>query len=492
MHGIGIPHGYVLAEEVNVIGSIKRRLKHVVLERFHRKNEGDRKARGCAISLPPRLWDLDVGPNGHLLLAGADLAGLAEIHGTPLYVIDKQRLVKNYATFLDAFKSGYPDVKIAYSYKTNPLPGALNLLHAAGADAEVISHFELWLALELGVAPARIIFNGPAKTTEALELAVARKVGSINIDSEGEIDTIARLAKQYGHRQEVGVRVVTSVGWGAQFGIPLNGGRAFAAFERLCRNPDLSPQGIHIHLGTGIGDVATYLQAIREVLDFTVTLKRELRFNVRRLDFGGGFGVPTVQKYSFWDGKLMLNGYPPSSIDPRACPSVEMYARQVNALLDSYLAKDSAFRPRIIFEPGRAISSSAQVLLVKVLNLKPGKGDVQYAIVDGGKNITSPLGYEQHEVFAVTRMKEARRFNYYTIVGPLCYPEDTLFNVKKLPRLQTGDVLAIMDAGAYFVPNQMNFSNPRPAAVVVENGMHQVTRERETFDHIVCLDRFRS
>lgn len=471
--------------------TLKQKIKKFVLARVHRKNEQYRRQiLGEGFYLDPQLWDMRISAEGHITSSGCDLSQLAKDYGTPLYIVDSNRLARNYREFLSAFKTWYPHVAIGYSYKTNPLPEVIRAIHQLGGFAEVISHFELWLAIELGVPPEKIIFNGPAKTQEALDLAVSQGIGIINIDSENEIKPIALLAEKYSRRQTTGVRVVTSVGWASQFGIPLAGGRALAAFEHMAAFPALDTRGIHIHLGTGIRDIRTYCQAISEVMDFAVELKSRLGIELSWLDFGGGFGVPTVQGYSFWDTKLILNGYPPRLMDTSACSPLEEYGKAIFAILGKYFARHSWLKPTVFFEPGRAITSSAQSLLLSVLNIKPGAGGKSFVIVDGGKNITMPLGYEQHEIFPATRMLEPAGDNLYNIAGPLCYPEDILAREKRFPELRRGDLLAVMDAGAYFVPNQQNFSNPRPAAVIIdEQGKPRLIRERETFQHIVSLDR---
>ena len=125
----------------------------------------------------------------------------------------------------------------------------------------------------------------------------------INIDGVGEIDVIERHAKRRGGVQSVGIRVVASVGWSAQFGMGLRSGAAFAAARQILASPHLRLRGLHVHLGTGIAiaNVGTYLQAIREVLEFGERLRRELGVTIEVYDFGGGFGVPTVRKFSRLD-----------------------------------------------------------------------------------------------------------------------------------------------------------------------------------------------
>jgi len=470
---------------------LRRQAKSVVIRARHARNESARRDLGQTNgSLSPELWDAEVNAAGHLAICGHDTVALALRYGTPLHVVNRRRLEKDFRRFADNFGRRWPNVEIGYSYKTNPLPGVIRELHSIGAWAEVISHFELWLALKLGVSPDRIIYNGPAKSEERLRLAVAKGIRLINVDNIGEIDRIARIAQQTGSRQQVGVRVVTSVGWSSQFGHSIATGEADQAFVRLAGIESLDPCGLHVHLGTGLKDVATYLQAIRETLEFGRRIERERGLRMRYLDFGGGFGVPTVRPLDHWDERLTVMGYPPGPIDPGAPPTLDAFAEAIVELMKHYYpAANGASAPMLLFEPGRAITSSAQTLLLGILAVKPGADGSQRAILDGGKNIAMPTGYELHELFPASNMRdEYRRFHHF--YGPLCHPGDVLLRWKRFPDAQPGAVVALMDAGAYFIPNQMNFSNPRPPAVMVSEGRDWLIRERESFDNIVQLDRF--
>jgi diaminopimelate decarboxylase len=165
----------------------------------------------------------------------------------------------------------------------------------------------------------------------------------------------------------------------------------------------------------------------------------------------------------------------------------ESFADRISDLMAEYHPVDAARAPTLIFEPGRAITSSAQILLLRVLGVKSGARGQNVVIADGGKNITMPLGYEYHEIFVASSVSEAPR-ECYDLYGPLCHPADILARRKWLPAVTPGATLAVMDAGAYFVPNQMNFSHPRPAAVMVENGEERVIRRRESFEDVIALD----
>lgn len=472
-----------------MIDRLRRAAKLAVLHVLHSRDESKRRRLyGGQRSIPLHHWNISASNEGHLIVGGCDAVELVQRYGTPLHVVDEAMLVRTFSAFKEAFLRRYPRVEIGYSYKTNPLPGVLTALHRAGASAEVISHFELWLALKLGMPGERIIFNGPAKTPEALALAVSNKVKLINIDNLDEPQAIHRLAESHGCRQPVGVRVVPSVGWAGQFGLNIRSGAALAAFRRIAGFDRLIPCGIHMHLGTGIKSVDIYLTAVKEALEFAKSIEKQFGMRMAFLDFGGGFGVPTVKHYSVNDVRLMANGFPPTVLDVSAHPPPDAFAVAVGDLVSRYYPSAEAEQPTIILEPGRAITSSAQMLLLRVLAVKIRHGDNDAVITDGGKNIALPTHYELHELVPASKFGRSPTRSY-DVFGPLCHPGDLLFQSIALPTLEPGDLLAIMDAGAYFIPNQTNFSNPRPAAVMVREGRAEVIRERETFEHVVARDR---
>jgi diaminopimelate decarboxylase len=468
-----------------MLSLVRRALKPFVLRYVHARNERLRQTLAVqGRQLTPAHWGLETR-EGDLWWGGCRLHDLADRFGTPLHVVHEARLIANYRDFLAAFQAEHPAVELGFSYKTNPLPGALAILHRAGAIAEVISHFELWLALQLGVPGDRIVFNGPGKSIESLHLAVERGVRIINIDNIHEADTLQEAACKAGRRQDVGVRVVTSVGWAAQFGIPLAGGAARAAFERLRQCEALHPRGLHIHLGTGIKDVGVYVQAVRELFAFARELRETLGVTIDFFDLGGGFGVPTVAPLTEMDERLLNAGYPAAPLDPEQTPTPATYARAIGALVREWYPQGAG--PTLFFEPGRAISSSAQLLLLRVRARKPGPNGSVRVILDGGHNLAIPTSYEQHQLWPVTAIaRPADTMHHF--YGPLCHPGDVLARECPMPRLETDEVVAMMDAGAYFIPNQMNFSNPRPPAVIVREGQVRLTRVAETFENMIGLD----
>lgn len=435
--------------------------------------------------LPPRLWGYTIDSGDYLCIDGHRVTDLVDRFGSPLHVVSLPWLKKTHDEFLWPFQADGTNVRLATSYKTNPLPSVISALHDLGTYAEVISEFELWLAGRLGLSGDRIIVNGPGKTKSMLARAVDMRVKLINIDGLGEIDLIAAEARRASRPQPVGVRVVTSVGWSSQFGLPISSGDAFSAFAQMRENPWLVPVGLHLHLGTGIRTVHTYLRAVQELLDFSRSINDRLGIELYVFDLGGGFAVPTVRSIDEWDDHMVSLGYPLLEAFPGDCPAPSDYAGPIKAIFDG-ATRSNGTPHEIILEPGRAITSGAQSLLLRVIAVKETNG-VKKLVLDGGRNITMPLAWETHKIFPGSRLRQpfAVKTDLY---GPLCHPGDVVARHLPLPTMGVGDVIAIMDAGAYFIPNQMNFSNPRPAVVTVRPGEVCLARRREDFEDMVRCD----
>jgi diaminopimelate decarboxylase len=435
------------------------------------------------------LWGLNISEKGHLIIGGCDSVELVEKYGAPIFVVDKERLINNYKEFYNSFRAHGIDFGIFYSYKTNPVPGVLKVLHGWGAGAEVISPFELWLALRLGVDPEMIIYNGPNKSDEGLRLAVEKNIKLININSFNEIDKIEDIAKELGVRPRVGVRVSTSGGWGNQFGLSIQSGDAYKAFERLSRTSSLQVDGcIHVHLGSGIKRTSIYEAAIENVSNLMQLIKKELGISIRYLDLGGGFGLPTVRSVNGIEMRLHHDFFKPYlPPNTQTAPSVELFIQRIVAKVKEKCAACKLELPVIIVEPGRAITGNTQILLSRIGDLKTGKSGYQIALTDAGINLTHPMSWEYHEIFAANKMNDEYN-QFYGIAGPICTPTDLFVKNKQLPSLEVGDILSIMDAGAYFTSFSTNFSFPKPAVLMVAEGKSWIVRQKESYENMTQLD----
>ncbi len=436
------------------------------------------------------IWDLEVNSDNHLVVGGCDCDYLAKEYGTPLHVVNQDRLISNFSNFYNSFKTYENDAEIYYSYKTNPIPGILNILHQQGAGAEVISSYELWLALKLGVSPDKIIYNGPYKSEESLKIAIDREIKLINIDSFDEIDRISLIAKELGKVAKVGIRVCTDMGWAHQLGFRIKTGEAFEAYKKSVTCKHLELCGIHTHLGTCLKDSHIYTEAVYGILKFIKDIKDTLNIEIKYLDLGGGFGVPTVRHFSASEPRFYRwGGYGPPPPNLKDCPPIESFAKNIVGHIDDRCKQFNLKKPTLLLEPGRAITSSAQILLIKVSSIKRRDEKTKVIIADGGTNIALPVTWEYHEVFLANRMSEEKK-EYYDISGPICTPADSLFSYKLLPRIKEGDILAVMDAGAYFTSFSNNFSFPRPVVVMISESEHRILREGESYEDMVRLDNF--
>jgi len=445
-----------------------------------------RLGAGPGQGIPPEHWGLSASPSGALCLDGVSLPELAAQHGSPLHVVSASRLRRNAEQFLQTAAEPGPSCEVFYSYKTNPVPGVLRELHAAGVGAEVISHYELWLSLKLGVPPSKIVYNGPAKSEASIRTAVELGIELLNINHREEIAVVARIAAELGRKPRVGLRA-TLGGWAGQFGTPVAGGQALRVFEEALSTSQLNVVGLHVHRGGMIhseGELSAYAD---ELLSFVDELRSRLGLKLEIIDVGGSLGSRSVRHLG--ERELRLNRAffrelePP---DPARALDIQRYVRVLRERVGQHYQRSGEPTPRLFLEPGRSLTSDAQLLLTRVHSIK-AEGDRTYVILDAGVNLAESCRSEYHQVLlASAGYWQVGRT--YTLVGPICTPGDTLRWAMTLPEIKVGDTLAIMDSGAYFVPFATSFSFPQPGIVMVHDRQVTPLRRAETFDDLVSYD----
>ncbi|MEY4508227.1 MAG: hypothetical protein RLZZ450_349 [Pseudomonadota bacterium] len=447
-----------------------------------------RKLGWRRVDLSPSHWGLSRDDDGELRLSGARLSDLSSTYGSPLFVVDGQKLDDNAAEFQQRPAGAQAGVECFYSYKTNPVPAVLSRLHQRGVGAEVISEYELWLARKLGVPGERIVMNGPGRTVAALTQGI--ELGAlIVINHREEIELVAKLARDLGMRARVGLRVVPAGGWANQFG-ELLGPAALGAYRDMLGRQELDVVALHAHLGGELDSVTRLREFVLGLLAFCNTLRDQLSFWPAILDVGGSLGCRTTTKLTA--RALRLNsalGLDIALRDPASVLGITEYVQTVVSLVEGHCAGVGLARPRIFVEPGRAMTSNAQMLLCEVMGTKAGgTPGLTYAVLDAGINIAEPLRSEYHQIFALRAHQAGEQL--YRIVGPICTLMDTLAWCRRLPALTAGAKLAIMDAGAYFVPFSTSFSFPQPGVVLLDRSLHVLKRRAESFDDVVDRDFF--
>lgn len=438
--------------------------------------------------LAPPHWGL-ARKNGELAMRGVALSSIVATHGTPLHVVDEVRLIDNLKAFQTVPAGIAQGLEVFYSYKTNPVPWVLESLHRHGAGAEVISEYELWLAIQLKVPAQKIVYNGPAKSKASLETAIKMGIHSIHVNNLEELDLIASLAQKIGQRARVGIRITSLSGWTGQFGFPVEDGSALRAYEHALALPDLEVVALHSHRGFLIRDVPTLQDYLNFLLDFCQTLHLQLGWSPQVLDVGGSLGVPTTR---YLDAKEIKQSVrylvPPKTPQPEASLGAAQYAEIVLKQVNAHFSGQGLALPQLISEPGRALTANAQMLIASVENIRKSD-DFDFAVLDAGVSVASIVTSEYHAVLPLCEGSQPARC--HRLVGPICHMGDTLFPAQYLSPLKVGDALAIMDSGAYFIADASSFSFPQPAVVALtRQGDVIKVRERESFEHLVSLDHF--
>jgi diaminopimelate decarboxylase len=402
-----------------------------------------------------------------LVCDGVALTDLAAAEGTPLYVYSAATIVGRYRAIDEAFRS-YPHA-VHYALKANSTLAIARLLRGLGSCADANSGGEIDVALRAGFIPEQIVFTGVGKTAAELVQAIDLGVKTINAESEGELERIDILARERQTRARVALRVNPdidarshphiSTGTKAnKFGIALDAAREIC--RRAARREGLEIVGLHTHVGSQITD----LDPLRRAAEAIVVLARELRDDgiaIDHLDLGGGLGV---------------------SYDGSPAPSVEDYAA---ALLP--VVRDSGLA--IVLEPGRHIVAPAGALLSRVVDVKDRPGGKVFVILDAGMSeLMRPMLYGAFHRIEPVLANGAPDIRC-DVVGPLCESSDTPGKDRRLPRPAVGDLMAVLDAGAYGAVMASNYNRrPMPAEVLVDGAQWSVIRRRQTIDDLLALE----
>ncbi len=407
--------------------------------------------------------------DGELYIDGVSAVKLAETFGTPLYVISENKIRENYRKLKEAFSRKYHKFRILYSAKANTNISVLKILRSEGAYVDTVSMGEIYLALKAGFKPYETLYTGVNVGDEELKYVLDTKV-MVNLDSLSQLKKLLRL----GVPDILSMRINTEFGAGhheyvvtagkvTKFGVDEE--TALQAY-RIAKEAGVRKFGIHMHIGSGIMDVAPYLKAGERLLEVAWRISKELKIEFEFMDFGGGIGVP----YRPEEREIDLEAFSDKLI--------EMFKRK--------LAEYPLGEPELWMEPGRFIVAEAGVLLTRVNAVKhtPYK---RFIGVDAGfHTLIRPAMYNAyHHVIVANRLNE-KPTEVYDVVGPLCESGDILAKDRLLPKIREGDLLAILNAGAYgFSMSSQYNSRPRPAEVLVKDGRYALIREAETLQDLV-------
>ena len=422
----------------------------------------------------PGIYDYLEDRDGVLYVDGISSEELAARFGTPLYVYSARRVQDNFRRIHGAFASRRRNFRANYAVKANSNLSILDLLRREGAGADCSGPGEIRMATSVGFPPNRILYSGNYNSDE--ELRYGLESGAvINLDDGPLLDRL--LA--FGTPEALCFRINPGFGKGAYPGVVTAGPdakfgmrerEALKAYRRA-KDAGIAKLGVHMMAGSNVLETPYWAAITDRLTGIAARIARALHIKLDFIDLGGGFGVPA---------KL---GEKPLPIEAVAKKVVEAYERK----LGSAPGIDD---PTLMIEPGRYLVSDAGVLLASVTHVKTSAK--RFVGCDAGMNtLLRPALYgAYHEILPATKL-DARRTVRANVTGPICENTDMLGKDRRLPALEQGDLLAILNAGAYGYTMASRFnSRPMPAEVLIADGQARLVRERETYEDLVRGEPF--
>jgi len=391
------------------------------------------------------------------------IESIAEKVGTPLYLYSYHTLVRHFTVFDKAFH-GIPHL-VCFSAKANSNLALLRLFINLGGGVDVVSGGELYRAIKAGADPQKIVFSGVGKRVDEIEYALKTGILMFNVESSQELSVINEVAGRSGKKAHIAIRVnpdidpkthpYISTGLKQnKFGIDIL--RAPMAYRLASQLPNLKIVGIDCHIGSQLIQVEPIIEALRKLKQLVENLRKE-GMEIQYLDLGGGLGI------TYEDEE------PPHPME---------YASNI-------LEEIKGFGCTLILEPGRVIVGNAGILVTKVLYTKENE-EKRFVIVDAGMNdLVRPSYYgSYHQILPVR--KEGREEIVADVVGPICESSDFLAKGRKMLKVNPGEMIAVMSAGAYGFSMSTNYnSRPRVAEVIVRDDQMFVIRQRESYEDLI-------
>lgn len=419
-----------------------------------------------------------INGNGNYVFGGLDTVMLAKEYGTPLYVVSEDIIKEKCKEIRDDFLLKYENVKAAYASKAFLNLAMCKIVEREGLCLDVVSGGELYTAMKAEFPMGKIFFHGNNKSKAELELAIANDVGRIVVDNLYELELINDIGNKMNKKPRVIYRITPGVESDthkyvitgqkdSKFGIPLVDNIIFEAIKRGMEYENVELLGFHFHVGSQIFDNSSHIIATEKVINLIKQAKDRFGFITKELNTGGGYGI----YYADGDKPKPLSYF-------------------TDAIIEKVLEKCRDFDlnlPTIIIEPGRWIIGEAGITLYTLGSIKEIPGIRTYAAIDGGMpdNPRPALYGSKYEGIVANKANEDTK-ETVTIAGKCCESGDILIWDLKVPKIESGDTLAVLSTGAYNYSMANNYNKiPRPAVVLVNEGYAEVIVERETYEDLI-------
>ena len=426
--------------------------------------------------------NLSVNEKGHLALAGVDTVEMAEKYGTPLYLVDEERIREKMRTYIGAMSKYFPEGSMPlFASKALCLKKIYKIANEEGMGIDLVSPGELYTARAAGFPLEKAYFHGNNKTDEDIKLAVDSGLGYFVADNREELDSINRIAGEAGINQKILLRLtpgidphthaaITTGKVDSKFGTAIETGQAFELVKYILTLPNITLEGFHCHIGSQCFEIKPFCDAADIMIMFMARVKSELGYLATTLNLGGGFGV----RYTENDGDIDID------------ESIKLIAKHI----DSTCARFEFEKPRVLMEPGRSIVADAGVTLYTVGSVKTITGYKSYVSIDGGMadNPRYALYQSAYTVLNASRANEAPDITV-TVGGRCCESGDLIQEGVKIKTPVRGEKLAVLVTGAYNCSMASNYNRlPRPAMVMIKDKKDTLVLRRESFEDLIRND----
>lgn len=433
------------------------------------------------LQMNEQITDQQLNAAGHLTIGGCDAIDLAHRFGTPLVVYDVQQIRHQIRAFKQVFEESSVDYAVSYASKAFSAIAMYQVVAVEGAHVDVVSGGELYTAIKAGFPIANVSFHGNNKSRKELEMAIDHHVGTIMIDNFHEIELLADVLEEHDAHVDVMLRITPGISAhtnkyiqtgqvDSKFGFDLQSGQADEALAKVLENPRMQMKGLHAHIGSQIFELAGFEGVAKKLVEVAAHWQEKFNYQAAVINVGGGFGIRYVKD------------------DTPLAP--EEFVAAIIKAIKTEIKETNLTMPAIWIEPGRSIAGPAGYNLYTVGSRKDVPGLKPYVTVDGGMgdNIRPALYEAQYETVLANNPR-AEVVEHVRVAGKYCESGDILSQNQALPATKPGDVLAMLDTGAYGYSMASNYNrNPRPAVVFAEKGTAQVVIKRETYDDLIHLD----
>lgn len=426
--------------------------------------------------------NISINSKGHLCFAGYDTVDLAEKYGTPLYLMDEEKIRENVRIYKSAMAKYFPEGSVPeYAGKAFCCKQIYRIMANEGIPIDAVSPGELYTAASAGFPMEKCFFHGNNKSDSDIDFAMQKGVGTFVVDSEDELEAVDRIAGQKGIIQNILLRITPGIDphthqkistgtVDSKFGSAIQTGQAREITGKALKSQNIKLLGFHCHVGSQIFDSAPFCDAAEIMLEFIADIRLNFGYTAEILNLGGGFGVRYIEQHPVID-----------------------YGEKIREVGEAINAKCEALGiavTKIMMEPGRSLVASAGMTLYTVGSVKEIRGYKNYVSIDGGMtdNPRYALYESPYTVMLASRADASCDFTA-TVAGCCCESGDLIQEDVKIPKPKRGDVLAVLTTGAYNYSMASNYNRvPRPPVVMLTSSGDYIAVRRETYKNLCGLD----